>query len=591
MKSPVSHQFFAYSLSGVMGLGLYLCLAVANAAPLASHVKSVEDMQYGVVLYDYFQQNYFSALVEHEYLLHQANDLASSTQGKMLQGGMLLAYGMPDQSQSLFSHLLNDAASAAVSNRVWYYLAKIYYHKSDINNARQALDSVQHPLPDDVLFDYYYLSTLIGKPQHFDTIERQIQSQLAHYLPGYPYLLFNMAIHYLQRDERQKATAYLTQVAQFADAEAADNDELTVLADRAKNGLAQLSLASGQLQQAWNHLSAVRTSGLYSNRALLAYAWSAVQLQRYPEAIAALKILNDRSIAIPEVQEAKVLLSHLYEQQGYQRQALQSHIAAEETFAKGMQRIASARKAIEKLEVPLEFVNNIRAIKTQFAWYSSLPEVDYSNLTPFLLDLMSSNAFNEVLKELADLYSIRNNLTYWLARSDEHKIILTSAQQKNFNQQLQAFFQKSEHLGKAFTNQEAELQLYTLGLEEDDQQRMTALRETVEKELLLLASKVDRLLQVKSAYKQPEHFVAMVDDHHLRLQAMLKETEHYIAALEPVMRKLVNLELDKHEQRMHYYWAQSRLAKTRLYDAELLSLETAAVVKPAGVQQQLGESQ
>ena len=42
-----------------------------------------------------------------------------------------------------------------------------------------------------------------------------------------------------------------------------------------------------------------------------------------------------------------------------------------------------------------------------------------------------------------------------------------------------------------------------------------------------------------------------------------------------VIRKLVNIELDKHESRIRYYWAQSRLAKARLYDATLTTLDKA----------------
>ncbi|MBX2809589.1 MAG: hypothetical protein KTR20_13270 [Cellvibrionaceae bacterium] len=568
-----------------------ICVGAVTAAPLASHVKSLDDMEYGVVLYDYFQQDYFSALVENAYLLSKANTLASAPSGKVLQGGMMLAYGMPDQSQLLFNRVLNNTVlQQDVSNRAWYYLGKIYYNKSEINHARQALKKVHGELADDIFFDYYYLSTLIGNQQAVASLEEKAHARLANDLPRYPYLLFNMAIGHLQQGNLDNTITYLTQVSAFADEAYADNHELTVLADRAKNGLAQLSVESGHLGAAWDYLSGIRTSGLYSNRALLAYAWSAVKLHRYQEAIPALQILTERSIAIPEVQEAKVLLSHLYEQQGFNRQALQSYIAAEKNFKEGMQRIAEARKVIDKLTIPLDFVHDIQAIKTQFAWYSSLPDVDYENLTPFLLDLMASNAFNEVLKELADLYSIRNNLIYWLGRSGEHKIILKNADKKNFSQQLQDFFQKSQSLRAQFVNQDIELQLYTLGLNENDQQRMTALRETTEQELTLLDSKVSQLMQLKSAYKQPEHFVSMVDDHHRRLDAKLKQTEGYIAALEPIMRRLVNLELDKHQQRMHYYWAQSRLAKARLYDAELLSLETAAV-QPIGVDGNSGEVQ
>ena len=551
---------------------LFLVLTPLQAAPLESHVESLDELQYGVVLYDYFQQDYFSALVEHEYALASRSRLANTPFNQVLKGGMMLSYGMPDKSEILFNTLLNDVVENDVSNRAWYYLAKIYYNKSEIINADKALSKIKGNIPQEIFFDYYYLKTLVSSNQGLSALNTKTKDELAAYLPGYPYLLFNLAVEQLNSGNNKQAINYLTQVTNYSQT----SEELSVLADRAKNGLAQISLNSGDLENAWEHLSQIRTSGLYSNRALLAYAWSAIGMKQYQDAVPALKILTQRSIAIPEVQEAIILLSHLYEQQGAPRLALQSHIAAESTFEKGMARIVSARNTINSLDVPREFIENIEAIVSQSGWYNSSPEIDYENLTPFLLDLMASNTFNEVLKELADLYSIRDNLKYWLDRSDQHEIILENAAQKNYGQQLQAFIKRSEELRERLSQQKAELKLYALALDEKDQERMTALQEITAKELGLLESRVENLITIKSAYKQPDSFKTMVSDHHRRLLEQLKKTESYIQSLEPIMRKLVNLELDKHEERMHYYWAQSRLAKTRLYDTNLLSKESVA---------------
>lgn len=546
-----------------------------NAAPLESHVKSVDELTYGVVLYDYFQDDFFSALIEHEYALAKGSRLANAPINQVLKGGMMLSYGMPDKSEILFNSLLDSVVEKDVSNRAWYYLAKIYYNKSELTNANKALSKVKGDIPQGIFFDYYYLKTLISGNKGLVSLNDITKDRLAAYLPGYPYLLFNLAIEQLDQNNDEQAINYLTQVATYADG----SEELAVLADRAKNGLAQISLSGGQLETAWQYLTGIRTSGLYSNRALLAYAWNAIGLERHQDAIPALKILNKRSIAIPEVQESIILLSHLYEQQGASKLALKSHITAEKTFEKGIEKITLARKTINNLNVPREFIENIDAIISQSSWYASSPEVDYKNLTPFLLDLMASNTFNEVLKELADLYSIRENLIYWLNRSNQHQIILKNASQKKYDQQLQKLLEKSKDLKEKLAKQKAELKLYALALSEKDQVRMIALQEVTEKEIGLLESRVANLIKIESAYKQPETFAGMVSDHHQRLMAKLKKTDDYIQSLEPIMRKLVNVELDKHQERIHYYWAQSRLAKARLYDENLLSKENSPPTK------------
>ena len=39
------------------------------------------------------------------------------------------------------------------------------------------------------------------------------------------------------------------------------------------------------------------------------------------------------------------------------------------------------------------------------------------------------------------------------------------------------------------------------------------------------------------------------------------------------MRGVITAELDKHEERIRYYWAQARLGKARLYDKALNNIE------------------
>lgn len=551
-----------------------------HSAPVASHVKSLPELEYGVVLYDYFQKNYFDALVEYEYSYSKSNTVARSPSGQVLKGGMMLSYGMPKASQILFNALLDNTTSNDVSNRAWYYLAKIYYNKSEYKNANDALNRVDGIVPQDIFFDYYYLATLIGNQKPLNDFNQSTQNNLSSYLPGYPYFLFNLAIVSLKSGQIEQAVSYLGQVSEYS----SKSEELSLLSDRAKNGLAQLALEAGELPVAWKHLTGIRTTGLYSNRALLAYAWSAIKSEKYTQAIPALKLLNQRSIAIPEVQETKVLLAYLYEKQGLPRKALESNIFAEKEFKIGIEKVTEARKIIDGLNVPREFINNIEAIMAKSDWYATTPSVDYQKLTPFLIDLMSSNAFSEVLRELADLYVIRDNLNSWLERSTQHKVILENADKKNFDSELSDFFTRSKDLKTKFADKKSELKLYTLTLEEKDQERMTALLETAQKELDFLESKVSKLTALDSAYKQPASYQALVKQNRQRLENQLLKTERYIDRLEPVMRKLVNAELDKHENRMRYYWAQSRLAKARLYDAELLSLEKPAAVSDASSQ-------
>lgn len=554
---------------------LILCIAIvqgnAHAVIVDSHVKSREELEHGLVLFEYYQNRFFAALVENAYAEAIQNPIALSDSGEVLKGGLMLSYGMADQSRELFEVLLDQNATETVRNRAWYFLARFYYNKSDMANANRSLNQIRGSIPKDLHFDYHYLKTLVGSRSQQSLDESRITDKALVNSPQFPYLLFNHAIGQLRQGDFVPAVQHLTRVTQYAGREG----EYGVLADRAKLGLAQLAMRTGRMPEAWTYLTEIRTTGLYSNRALLNYAWAAIKTKRFPDAIAALQLLNGRSIASPEVQESKVLLSHLYEQEGSPRKALKANLLAIKDFQTGVDMVAEARRIIDKKDVPEEFITNMEAIMDDSDWHSATPDVDYTNLTPFLIDLMASHPFHETLKELADLYAVRQNLFYWLRQADEHLIIINNSTKKAFDEKSRQLIAESGEFNARFANKKQELNLMNLSLEEDEQERVDILLESTAEELALLDQKVVMFQSLESVYTAPSGYRNELLELHRRIRTLLQKTELNIVKMEPVMRSLVKTELDKHEERMNYYWAQSRLAKARLYDTTLSTLKDA----------------
>lgn len=560
------------ALSQAFSLSLLAAISMSSAAGvLESHVKSKAELEHGLVLYDYFQQQYFDALVEDAVANAIGNSIAKSDKGQLLQGGLMLSYGMADDSRQVFERLLDANAPEVVRNRAWYYLGKFYYNKSDFANSARALNKIEGQIPKDLHFDYHYLTTLVrtrsgGSMDDIAKIEKSLVD-----MPQYPYFVFNLGIGQLRSGNLVSAVRNLEKVANAQSTQ----EEYIVLADRAKLGLAQLAMQKGLFDDAWTYLTQIRTTGLYSNRALLNYGWAAIKIKRYPDAIAALKLLNERDIASPEVQEAKVLLAHLYEQEGSPRKALKANLLSIKDFQAGVEKVAEARRIIAKKDVPEELITNMESIMDDSDWNSARPDVDYKNLTPFLIDLMSSNPFNETLKELADLYSLRKNLHYWLTQADQHLIIMDSATKKAFDERSRALVKTSSELHQRYSDKKDELNLLNLTLEVPDQERVDILLTSTGEELGALAERINTFSTLEGVYTLPSSYRPEVAELHQRIKRLLQKTELNIVKLEPVMRELVNAELDKHEERMNYYWAQSRLAKARLYDTTLSTLRDA----------------
>ena len=541
----------------------------------AGNETELRDLKYGTILFDYYQQNYFSSLIGYEVansrgeLNHQINE------AKLLHGGMTLSYGLPDEAQQIFQQLLNDESSTEINdevrNKAWFYLAKMYYHKGEAKKAATTLGRIQGDIPREIHNEFNYLATLINIRNHnLDSAEQALSSVMKGSVYE-PYLIFNLASSQLKSGDVTSSEVNFQKVVEYGNSH--PQEEFQVLADRAKQALAHIDIEQGDLLAAWLHLQFVRTTGLYSNRALLSYGWTAIKLERYEIAIPALRALNGRSISIAEVQEAKVLLAHLYEQQKAPRTALKQYLLAERAFAGGIESIESARRIIDGQRIPEEFVINLDAMMDETDWYGSEPSLDYNKLTPFLIELMSSNPFHTVLKELRDLYALRANLEYWALQAQEHQLIIIHRRQGWSSDSLHNFVTASKAKKDAMEVQISELGLHAKTMSVKEQERFAPLLDSMKADFKFLESNFSKISKIEKPYAESEKTLKWMAQLHKRIELQLVQTDNMIKKLENVMRIVVNGELDKHEERMRYYWAQARLGKARLYDQTLNSLE------------------
>ena len=576
----------------VLASTLYIALIASTAQISTVHANSDEevklrDLKYGTILFDYYQQNYFASLIGYEVANSRGELNHQIDEARLLHGGMTLSYGLPDEAESIFQQLLNakdkkeiseeinEEINEEVRNKAWFYLAKMYYHKGEANKAGETLNYISGDIPQDIHNEYNYLATLINiRNKNLTSAEEALNSVMKGSVFE-PYLIFNLASSQLKNGDTPNSEVNFQKVIDYGTNH--PEEEFQVLADRAKQALAHIDIEQENLLAAWLHLQFVRTTGLYSNRALLSYGWSAIKLERYDIAIPALRALDRRSISIAEVQEAKVLLGHLYEQQKAPRTALKQYLLAEKSFASGIESIESARRVIAGQRIPEEFVINLDAMMDETDWYGSQPSLDYNKLTPFLIDLMSSNSFHVVLKELRDLYALRENLSYWSRQAQEHQLIIRHRRQGWSSERLGSFIDDSRIQKDAMEVEISELALHAKTLSVKEQDRFAPLLDSTKDDFKFLETNFTKIEKIKKPYKESEKTLLWMAKLHERIHQQLIQTDNMIKKLESVMRIVVNAELDKHEERMRYYWAQARLGKARLYDQTLNSIEEDAL--------------
>jgi tetratricopeptide (TPR) repeat protein len=560
-------------------------LILVNNANAEDEVK-LRDLKYGTILFDYYQQNYFSSLIGYEVANSRGELNHQIDEARLLHGGMTLSYGLPDEAESIFKQLLNTNPGSdrprstanitdEVRNKAWFYLAKMYYQKGEAKKAATTLGFIHGDIPKDIHNEFNYLATLINiRNNNLDSVEKALSSVMKGSVFE-PYLIFNLASSQLKKGNMKSSAVNFQRVIEYGKRH--PQEEFLVLADRAIQALAYIDVEQGNLMAAWLNLQFVRTTGLYSNRALLSYGWTAIKLERFDRAIPALSALDRRSISIAEVQEAKVLLAHIYEQQGAPRTALKQYLLAERAFAGGIESIDSARRIIAGQRIPEEFVINLDAMMDETDWYGSQPTLDYNKLTPFLIELMSSNSFHSVLKELRDLYALRENLNYWSLQAKEHQLIISHRHQGWSSESLHDFVSDSRVQKEAMEIQISELGLHAKTLSVKEQNRFAPLLEATKDDFKFLDTNFSKIEKIKKPYQESEETLRWMERLHKRIKQEQQQTERMIDKLENVMRIVVNAELDKHEERMRYYWAQARLGKARLYDQTLNTIEKDAL--------------
>ncbi|HWI09823.1 MAG TPA: hypothetical protein VNU48_00675, partial [Burkholderiaceae bacterium] len=140
-----SHRRF--TLRGLAAAVLAACALSAAAAATDVPNHEIKDPHYGDVLFQFFQDRYFSAvtglMVSQQFgrVEHHADE------AEVLRGGMLLSYGLQREAGEIFAKLIERGAEPKVRDRAWFFLAKICYQRGYLAEADAALAQVGDQLP------------------------------------------------------------------------------------------------------------------------------------------------------------------------------------------------------------------------------------------------------------------------------------------------------------------------------------------------------------------------------------------------------------------------------------------------------------
>ena len=444
------------TLAGTLAALLHGPVAVGDELP-----QRASDPAYGVALYEYYQGNAFEALTRLNVASAEGGIDGHGDHPALVEGGLMLSYGMTHEAGALFRELLDENAAVApgTRNQAWFYLGKVFYLEQDSIAARDALERVDDELlqdeSDELYHEWLYLRgqlALSGTAgTSGETVDELIDS-LPESSPWRAYLHYNQAVGMLsegQTEEAMDALASLDSLlGELPEFEPLLANEMSALRERVKLSIGRLHLSRGDFAGAMASLEQIALDGVFSDQALFDYAVAASREGSAGLALQALNTLQQRPLFTPWLQQVPYARGFLFEQMDRQQQALQAYREAASHYQSLSTRLSDEREQLTEARLieALRFVRegdspgqpgsmDAEMVRPEPGETTVLTDAygrvkvrpgDYS-----LAGLLATESFQLSLRDLHELYRLRDSLGQWQTQLESFDIMLeTRAQQR-----------------------------------------------------------------------------------------------------------------------------------------------------------------
>ena len=373
----------------------------------ASEPVVIAAPHYGEVLFYFYQEDYFPAIVRLLAAQAQGELEQHAAQAELLKGGLYLSYGHHLEAADIFERLLAGDVNPEIRDRTWFFLAKIWRQRGYLDKAQRALDSIEGELPEHIGREATMLQAqLLIDGGNYDQAIALLDDWKGE-TEWSRYAQFNLGVALVRSGRMDEAKEILAKLGGIDPW----NEELTSLRDKANLALGYALLQSGQARAAKLPLQRVRLEGPFSNKALLGVGWADAELDRYRRALVPWMELRERDLLDPAVQESMLAIPYALAQLDSISQAADHYLNAVEAFYEESNRIDRTISDIESGRFFDDFVTDEPLDSTGWYWrMEALPEGPQAR---YLFHLLATHEFQEGLKNYRDLNYLWNNLERW----------------------------------------------------------------------------------------------------------------------------------------------------------------------------------
>lgn len=596
-------------------------LVLASASAIEAREKpltSVADLRYGAALYNYYLDDYLSAMSELLIADEQGGIAGHGENPKIMEGGLAAGYGMERYASDIFERLLDQNRSQSVRDSAWYFLAKLRYQHEDWARAAEALDKVgkkpEKKLAEDI--NALRMNILLKQDKPAEAAEYLKKNRFAE--RWLPYFHFNIGTAFARKRQFADAIDYFDFLAQ----DIYQGEEYRTLYDKAMTASGYAYLFEQRYEEAKAQFSRVRLNSKLSNRALLGYGWAAAELEQYQEALKPWLHLTRSSVEDENHQEAMIAVPYAYEKMGELGLALNHYQKAEASFSEEIQKI-------DQVLISLQNDDLLDALQLQsegdIDWLSFARDQQLSPRLTYLIQLFSRNDFQGSVIEFRDLLALRTHLNEWqtrltfysemiaareLDRTEKSEFLKVSA----LTERIAAMQQQRSDYAKEIERIASEKDFFSLaaGDEVDLISRVSRSGDTIEKlresdpfideyeesnrryrglllwdanekfgerlwKAIKTLNKLDDTITELSDVKKRinalmlgapdlDRYRGQVDTANTQLESMLAKIEEAISNNEGELKAQVIAVLYEQRRRLSNYLAQSRLSVARIYD-------------------------
>ena len=396
-------------------LTLSMCFP-ALAENKRQHV--VQELSYGVALYNFFQEKYFSSITDLMVAETKQTNENQQFDSDLLLGGLYLSYDLHEQAGKVLDELIQADIPAETRDRAWFNLSKLRYQRGFYPEAEQALIQIQDSLPDYRQAERLnLLANIYLNQQKYDKAVKTLK-EFPSDSTWQAYAQFNLGVALVKLGKLDEGIKQLTQVGKMK----STSSEMIALRDKANLALGYAHLKHEQPDAASEAFNRIRLNGPLSNQALLGVGWAWNMQAQYNMALLPWIELKSRSTFDPAVQESYLAIPYNFEKIAKPKLALVYYTGATKSYEAQLRKLNNISKAVDGGELLQALRPANLGDETALSLYrSKLPS---SITAPYLYSLMATHEFQNVLKNYQDLLYLQYVLNRWQHNLPAYSLML-----------------------------------------------------------------------------------------------------------------------------------------------------------------------